>query len=342
LFVNGTGPTDFNDSALAAFKGFGSTPAATPPSFDFKVSTAGGSGGSVRLVVRFSDGGRGELRPVTLQAGQWTHVDGSQPDWDTSGGTCGSRSSQTYAQVLACHPGATVTSIQVINDSGWLHPGGFQVLVDNVSYGGETVSDVPPPVLGETIIATQFRGDVVLSVPGAAASSAARASAVGGPAIANLHGAAPVPVDTVINSVAGRVNLVSARGSGRTQSGNFFGGEFKLNQSRKRKRKGLTTLTLRGRLGCGASSSSHASAASDERAEASRRRRRRLWGSGRGRFRTRARSSSATVRGTKWLTVDRCDGTLTIVRTGVVAVRDFRLKKTIILNAGGRYLARRR
>jgi ferric-dicitrate binding protein FerR (iron transport regulator) len=60
----------------------------------------------------------------------------------------------------------------------------------------------------------------------------------------------------------------------------------------------------------------------------------------RGRFRTRGRHSSATVRGTKWEMTDRCDGTLTTVARGKVAVRDFRRKKTIIVKTGKRYLAK--
>jgi hypothetical protein len=39
--------------------------------------------------------------------------------------------------------------------------------------------------------------------------------------------------------------------------------------------------------------------------------RRSLFGSAHGRFRTRGRNSSATVRGTEWLTEDRCNGTVT-------------------------------
>ena len=39
---------------------------------------------------------------------------------------------------------------------------------------------------------------------------------------------------------------------------------------------------------------------------------------------------------------DRCDGTLTTVSRGKVAVRDFRRKKTIVVAAGKRYLARAR
>ena len=50
---------------------------------------------------------------------------------------------------------------------------------------------------------------------------------------------------------------------------------------------------------------------------------RRLWGDGKGRFRTKGRHGAATVAGTKWLTEDRCNGTLVRVKRGVVAVRDF-------------------
>jgi hypothetical protein len=38
---------------------------------------------------------------------------------------------------------------------------------------------------------------------------------------------------------------------------------------------------------------------------------------------------------------DTCRGTLTIVTNGVVAVRDFRRHKTVLVRAGHRYLARR-
>jgi len=67
---------------------------------------------------------------------------------------------------------------------------------------------------------------------------------------------------------------------------------------------------------------------------------RRLWGDGHGRFRTKGRSGAATVRGTKWLTEDRCDGTLVRVARGVVSVRDFVRKKTVTVKKGHQYLAR--
>ena len=46
------------------------------------------------------------------------------------------------------------------------------------------------------------------------------------------------------------------------------------------------------------------------------------------------------MRGTIWLTQERCDGTLTYVRRGVVSVRDNRAKRTVTVRAGRSYLAR--
>lgn len=66
---------------------------------------------------------------------------------------------------------------------------------------------------------------------------------------------------------------------------------------------------------------------------------RRLWGNGKGSFRTRGRHAAATVCGTVWLTEDRCDGTLIRVREGVVSVRDFVLRRTVLVRAGRSYLA---
>jgi hypothetical protein len=69
---------------------------------------------------------------------------------------------------------------------------------------------------------------------------------------------------------------------------------------------------------------------------------RHLWGEGHGRFRTVGRYSSAAIRGTTWLTDDRCDGTLTRVTKGSVKVRDFTRKRSLVVRAGHRYLARAR
>ena len=328
LFVNGTSASDFSDAARAKFNGVAGAAPAVPPNFDFKVFTIGGSGGSVRLVVRFSDGGRGELRPVTLQANTWTHVDGSGTNWDNRGGACGDRTSQTYAQVVGCHPGAEVTVVEVINDSGWLFVGGFQMLVDNVSYGGETVSAPPPPVLGESVSLANVHGQVIARYPGRRRHGQ----------IVNLVGITTLPVGTVIDTRRGHAKLVS-RGRKKRQRGVFRGGIFRVKQPKDG--GGVTDLILRGGLfGCTAKSAGASADSAGADAEAALlRRRRRLWGRGRGSFRTRGLYSSGTVRGTKWLTVDTCAGTLTFVLRGVVEVRDFTTGEIIEVKAGHRYFA---
>jgi hypothetical protein len=65
-----------------------------------------------------------------------------------------------------------------------------------------------------------------------------------------------------------------------------------------------------------------------------------LWSEGKGRFRTKGKYASASIRGTKWQTTDQCDGTLTSVTEGSILVRDFRLKKNVVVKAGGAYLAK--
>ena len=42
------------------------------------------------------------------------------------------------------------------------------------------------------------------------------------------------------------------------------------------------------------------------------------------------------------MTEERCAGTFTRVRSGVVRVRDLERKRTVILRAGGTYMARAR
>ncbi len=46
------------------------------------------------------------------------------------------------------------------------------------------------------------------------------------------------------------------------------------------------------------------------------------------------------MRGTRWLTEERCDGTLTRVRRGIVTVKDARTGKTVRLGPGRSYLSK--
>lgn len=67
---------------------------------------------------------------------------------------------------------------------------------------------------------------------------------------------------------------------------------------------------------------------------------RQLWGDGSGRFGTRGRYAAASIRGTAWLTADRCDGTFVRVRQGVVQVLDVPRRRQVAVRAGRTYLAR--
>ncbi len=158
----------------------------------------------------------------------------------------------------------------------------------------------------------------------------------------------PLPPGAQVDLRFGMVRLLAAAARvqhiGKLQSGEFAGGLFRLTQARTGIQKGLTTLQLLDDVpGAPASSTCTAHGAADgpaARPAISHRVLQTLRSRVHGRFRTRGRYSAGTVRGTIWDTIDRCDGTLTIVHRGTVDVSDFRLRKTIPVHAGQTYLAR--
>ncbi len=336
LTVQARSALDFNDAAWVTFRGFDSAPPATPPSFQYAISQAGSSGGSVRLVIRFSDGGYGFLRPVTFTPAQWNLADGSGRNWESRGGTrCGAALS--YAEMVACHPGTTVTGLDLISDSGWLYNGRFTAVVDNISYGGEVVTKPAPPVLGVNLNVAPVAGKVLARLPEPEASTVSDTDTVDG----TTQG---LPIGSQIDTRRGTVRLIAVRGKGqgRLQSGKFSGSVFTVGQSKKGKSRGVTSLRLQtsSRKRC---NTARRSSSGRPIASTARRRRgllRKLRGRARGRFLTRGRYSSAIVKGTDWEMSDRCEGTLVRVRKGRVAVRDFRRKRTILVRAGRSYLAR--
>jgi hypothetical protein len=148
-----------------------------------------------------------------------------------------------------------------------------------------------------------------------------------------LTAASTVPVGTTIDATRGSLKLTNVRDhSGKMQTGSFRGGEFTVRQTRGR--KPLTTLTLTAPLACPASALQLAAVTAEQRV-------RQLWGTDKnGRFVTRGRTAVATVRGTAWFTRDTCAGTLVQVTRGSVDVRDLVKKRTVVVRAGHRYLAR--
>jgi hypothetical protein len=102
--------------------------------FDFKSNLASPSSlGYPRLVIRFSDGGRAELRPLTWQQ-TWTTV--ADPNWDNNGGTCPFLFETTWNTIQGCHAGTFVTNAFITTDPG------IEVtfLIDNLFVDGKNFS----------------------------------------------------------------------------------------------------------------------------------------------------------------------------------------------------------
>ena len=133
---------------------------------------------------------------------------------------------------------------------------------------------------GKHVVVSPVKGSVLVKEPGSRAKKLRRAT--------------KVRMGSQIDTRRGKVKLTSALRSGKQQSARFNGAPFRVTQPARE--GGLTDLELTSDLQCGSGS-----------AKASRRSR--LFGRGSGRFRTRGRNSSATVRGTTWVTEDNCSGT---------------------------------
>jgi predicted outer membrane repeat protein len=192
-----------------------------------------------------------------------------------------------------------------------------------------TPAPLPPPVKGKEVNAQTKSGTIKVKLPGTNK-------------FVELGPGQQIPTGTVVDTTKGRITLTTAVGGGRTQHADFYQGVFRVTQTRGR--KPVTQLALAGsRPTCTTKrkhKKAHAAIASKKKKHKKRVKTRKLWGSGHGAFRTKGQYSSATVRGTTWLTQDSCAGTLTRVTHGVVRVRDFRRHKNVLVRAGHRYLAR--
>lgn len=185
----------------------------------------------------------------------------------------------------------------------------------------------PPPVAGKSVIATPTKGTVTVLLPGFKQ-------------FIPLPDAERIPVGTVIDTRKGTVKLTTVGANGKLQSAIFYEGVFKVFQEKGR--RPVVELRLVGgnfsvcpRVPRRARRADAAKVAKVAKTKSIRH----LWGDGKGLFRTKGRYASATIRGTRWLTDDRCDGTLVRVAKGAVTVRDIPKKKSFALKAPKKYLA---
>jgi hypothetical protein len=181
----------------------------------------------------------------------------------------------------------------------------------------------PKPVAGKTFDLEPVEGTVQLQCPGETSSSP-------------LTGFKQVPMGCLINTRNGVVDLTASKGaSEELQSSHFWGGVFVATQNEGDNQ--TVGLKLAGRRMCERRGGKKPTA----RISRSGHHGRKLWGSGKGNYTTSGSYGSATVRGTTWLVVDRCDSsTLFKVAEGTVWVRDFVNEKSLILTTGEQYIAK--
>jgi hypothetical protein len=184
----------------------------------------------------------------------------------------------------------------------------------------------PPPVLGRSQNVDPVSGHVFVLLGGKLVPLTLKRN---------------VPSGTTVDARRGSVELSAAGTKARKRQTGVFGGAiFKLEQAHG----GLTTLALREGAFKGAPSyaSCRAHKSADGHAALSSRTLQTLRSRATGHFRTRGRYAAGTVRGTRWTTTDRCDGTLIAVQQHSVLVTDLVKKITVLVRAGHHYLARPR
>ena len=228
------------------------------------------------------------------------------------------RSGTAWAVDAAALPPGTYTAqaeqADIAGNTGLSAPATFTVAAQAV-LGGEETS--PVPVLGKSVVAGKVSGTIRIKTRRGK--------------FRRLGANELIALGSTVDATKGKVRITSAAGPvGATQSALFFQGAFVITQTGGS--KPVTQLALSPKLSCPSKGKKAGTSA--------KKKVRRLWGDGKGRFRTKGKHGAATVRGTKWLTQDSCNSTLVRVKRGMVAVKDFAKKKTVVVKKGKTYVAR--
>jgi Tol biopolymer transport system component len=307
------------------------TPYVQSASFTEDHATWSPDGTAIAFVTNRRDGGGNEVYRQTGASGTPTRVtqnpaDDRDPSWSPDGTRI------AFASNRGGGPQIWTVGAGGVEDSPTLLSG--DEATDASPEWAQATPPPPPPERGETVNATAVKGEVLVKLPASAAGHG-KVRAAGAGKFVPLSQATQLPIGTTFDTSKGTVKLTSAvnKSGSKTQSANFSEGKFVTKQ---KKGSALTELKLTG----GGFGKCNTKRPKGGALKAARKRSRRLFGSGKGRYRTRGRNSTATVRGTKWLTKDTCAGTLTKVTQGTVTVRDLRKKKTVKVRKGHRYFAR--
>jgi hypothetical protein len=312
------GPTEGTPNTFIwGFRAVGGSPL-IPPTLtltpDAAASAVGGAHG-VTATLRASDGAAVAGAEIVFLVGGANSAAGA--------GTTNGDGQAGFSYTGANAGTDTITACLDSNNNGGCDPG---EVGDSASKTWEAPTQPPviePPVppqpeLGKTFVAGKVSGTIRIRGRNGR--------------FRTLGAAEEIPMGTTVDATKGRVRLTSAANArGATQTADFYRGQFKVTQTRGR--RPVTQLALNARLRCGSGRASTAQR---------RRKVRRLWGDGKGSFRTRGRHGAATVRGTIWLTEDRCTTTRFRVRRGSITVRDFVKKRNKVVRRGRSYVVRKK
>jgi hypothetical protein len=188
---------------------------------------------------------------------------------------------------------------------------------------------VAPPVLAHTGNVAPVSGTVLVKLPGTNK-------------FVPLSSLRQIPFGSVIEATNGTVSVTTALPGGKTQTGEFFSGEFILRQGAN----GVVVAELTGgnfSVCPTARERSHIARAGTVLAQAAAsggRVVRKLWANAHGKFSTKGNYAAGAVQGTEWLTEDLCDGTLIKVTRDKVAVTNLVTHHRVEVTTGHHYLAK--
>jgi hypothetical protein len=197
-----------------------------------------------------------------------------------------------------------------------------------LSKSGSAPAAPPAPVLAHSLVLARITGQVLIRLPGARR-------------FISLSAARQVPVRTVVETTLGEVSVTSATPRRKTETGDFFDGQFMLTQGKKG--RVMATLTGGDFAVCPhpvKAASGQVAHASSGHAVSAAHLVRRLWAEVSGNFGTTGNFATGVAAGAQWLTEDLCDGTLILTTRKRVEVTDLVRHRRIEAPPGDVFIAK--
>lgn len=199
-------------------------------------------------------------------------------------------------------------------------PGGAQAHL----YRRHMLGTPPDPEISSRVNVADSSGDVEVVVPGS-------------PAPEPLIELSQIPVGSEIDTTDGTVTMTSDSGTRRAAADraiDWYGGVFTVRQDAVAGAE--TEAVLSGPMDCAGGGELFESSVAERLTNP--RVGRKVWGHGGGGHKSSGKKGSASVRGTRWMVADLCNGKTRIqVEEGVVEVRDFDRARTVSVAAGQLY-----